>query len=106
MLTEVVFTLLSYVLSLLFWSILISALISILLSFNVLDRRNRFVWSISDFLFRLTDPLIRPLRRVLPAINGLDLSPWAALVLLQIVREIILPYLYAGIHFGTWGSLL
>jgi YggT family protein len=105
MLTDVLFTLLYALVALVFWSILLSALISILLMFDVLDRRNRFVWSIQDFLTRVTDPILRPLRRRIPTFNGVDLSPWVALVLLQILSRIVLPYFYAGIHYGTWQSL-
>jgi len=106
LLSKLVFTLLDYALAVLIWSILISALISILLMFDVLDRRNRFVWSVQDFLTRLTDPIVRPIGRRLPKFNGLDLSPWVALVVLQLVRSIVLPYFYAGIHYGTWQSLV
>jgi YggT family protein len=106
LLSKLVFTLLDYTLAVLIWSILVSALISLLLMFDVLDRRNRFVWSVQDFLTRLTDPVIRPVRRRVPTFNGLDLSPWIVIVLLQLIRSIVLPYFYAGIHYGTWQSLL
>ena len=106
MLTDIVFTLLYALVGLVFWSILLSALISLLLLFDVIDRHNRFVWSIQDFLTRVTDPLLRPLRRRIPTFNGIDLRPWVALVLLQILSRIVLPYFYAGIHYGAWQSLL
>jgi YggT family protein len=105
LLTNVVFTLLYAFIGLLFWSILISAVISLLLAMDVLDRRNRMIWSVQDFLIRLTDPLLRPIRRYVPSINGVDLSPWIALVLLQILSRIVLPYFEAGFH-GFWGPLL
>lgn len=105
MLTNILFTLLYAAVGLLFWSILVSALISILLAFEVLDPRNRFVWSVQDFLVRITDPLLRPLRRYIRPINGIDLSPWIALLLLQILSRIVLPYFEAGFH-GMWGPLL
>jgi YggT family protein len=106
LLSTLVPTVLDYTLAVLIWSILASALISILLMFDVLDRRNRFVWSVQDFLTRLTDPIIRPVRRRVPTFNGLDLSPWIVIVALQLVRSIVVPYFYAGIHFGTWQSLV
>jgi YggT family protein len=105
LITNIVFTLASYALSFLIWSILLSALLSLLLAFNILDRRNRFVWSLADFFGRVSDPILQPIRRRVPLFNGIDLSPWIALVLLQVVGRYVLAYLYAGIVTGAWGSL-
>ena len=105
MITDIVFTLASLALTFLIWSILLSAIISLLLAFNILDRRNTFVWNIADFLGRVSDPILQPIRRRLPLFNGIDFSPWIALVLLQVVGRTVLAYLYAGIKFGAWGSL-
>ncbi len=76
-----------------------------LLAFNVVDQRNRFVWSVNDFLFRITDPVLRPIRRRIPPFNGVDLSPWIALVLLQVVVLRVLAYLQFGIITGEWPAL-
>ena len=105
MLTDIVFTLASYAVSFLVWSIFLSAILSLLLSFNVLDRRNQFVWTITDFFGRISDPVLRPIRRRVPNFNGVDLSPWIALVLLQVVVQRVLIYLHDGIRFGAWGAL-
>jgi YggT family protein len=77
----------------------------LLLAFNVVDQRNRFVWSVNDFLFRITDPVLRPIRRRIPPFNGVDLSPWIALVLLQVVVLRVLAYLQFGIITGEWPAL-
>ncbi len=105
MLTDIVFQLLFLVIRLLTWAIIIAAVISLLLSFGVLDTRNRFVWNISDFLFRVTDPVLRPIRRVLPQLGGIDFSPWVALILLQVVVTPLLQSLYVGIRTGVWQPL-
>jgi YggT family protein len=105
LLTDIFFTLLSAAVSFLIWSIVLSAIISILLALNVLDSRNRFVWSINDFLYRITDPVLRPMRRRIPTINGVDLSPWITLVLLQVVVLRVLDYLHVGIRTGFWPPL-
>ncbi len=106
MLTVIVFQLLFVIVRLLTWAIIIAAVISLLISFGVLDTRNRAVWTISDILFRITDPILRPIRQVLPQFGGIDFSPWVALILLQIVVSPLLEYLFVGIHEGVWPPLI
>lgn len=55
--------------------IIIGAILSWLVAFNVINTRNRFVQVVGDFLYRITEPLQRPIRRFLPDMGGLDLSP-------------------------------
>ncbi len=105
MITDILFQLAAAVVSLLVYAIFLQAILSILLALNVLDQRNRFIWSVNDFLFRITDPVLRPLRRRIPPFNGLDLTPWIALVLLQVVVLRVLAYLHDGIRYGAWQSL-
>jgi YggT family protein len=104
-LTDIIFNLLFFAVGAFKWAIIASAVISTLLSLNVLDSRNRFVWSIADFLFKVTDPALRPIRAVLPSFNGIDLSPWVALVLLQFVVTPLLTALYVGLRTGVWQPL-
>jgi len=82
------FALLLYVIWLFNIAIILSAVVSMLISFGVLDTRNRFVWQVSDFLYRVTEPAIRPLRAVLPSFSGIDFSPWAAILL---IRYVVVP---------------
>ena len=70
-------------LTLFFWAILIAAILSLLIGFNVLDTRNRLVWTISDFFYRVTEPVIRPVRNRLPNLGGIDISPLIVLLLVQ-----------------------
>jgi len=105
LLTDIFFSLASAVVQFLIWSIFLSAIISLLMALNVLDQRNRFIWSINDFLFRVTDPVLQPLRRRIRPFNGVDLTPWIALVLLQLVALWVLDYLHYGIRTGVWPSL-
>jgi YggT family protein len=88
---DILFDLLYYVVNLFKWAVILAALFSILTSFGVLDTRNRIVWTIGDFLYRVTDPVLRPIRNILPNFGGIDLSPWVVVVLIQIV---ILPLLF------------
>ncbi|MGE0109443.1 MAG: YggT family protein [Bdellovibrionales bacterium] len=66
---------LGVVLNLYVWVIIISAVLSWLVAFDVVNPRNRLVHTIGDICFRLTEPALRPIRRFLRPFNGLDLSP-------------------------------
>ena len=76
-----------------------------LAAFGVLDTRNRMVWTIGDFLYRITEPALRPIRNFLPNFGGIDLSP-IIVVLIQIVIMPMLAQLYAAITFGNWQPLV
>ncbi len=84
------FALLFVILNLYKWALILSAIVATLISFGVLDTRNRFVWTISDFLYKVTEPALRPIRSVLPSFGGVDLSPLIALLLIQYVVEPVL----------------
>ena len=62
-----IFELLNAVINLFIWALILAAVFSMLASFGVLDTRNRLVWSIGDFLFRVTEPVLRPVRNALPS---------------------------------------
>ncbi len=79
------FALVIYLLRLLMWAVVLSWIVSLLISFGVLDTRNRLVWSVSDFLYRVTDPVIRPIRNVLPTLGGIDFSPMVVLLVIQFI---------------------
>ena len=105
MLTSIVFTVLFTLLKLFTWAIILSAIVSTLIAFNVLDTRNRMVWTIADFLYRVTEPALRPIRAALPSFGGVDLSPLIALLLLQLVVAPVLTEMYNGLRFGVWQPL-
>ncbi len=93
------FWLLDTAISLYVWALIIAAVLSLLLAFNILDSRNRLVWTITDFFYRITEPALRPIRRILPDFGALDLSPLVVLILLAILDVIIrnqMIALYAG----------
>lgn len=68
------------------WALIISAVFSLLIAFNVLDTRNRFVWTVGDFLYRITEPALRPVRNFLPNLGGIDISPIVVILLLYAFR--------------------
>ncbi len=99
------FELCFYVIQLLIWALILNAVFSTLASFNVIDTRNRLVWIIGDFLHRVTEPMLRPIRNVLPNFGGIDLSPLVAILLLQFVATPALRALARGIITGYWSLL-
>jgi YggT family protein len=105
-LITIVFNVIMYLLMLLTWALILSAIISTLMAFNVLDSRNRIVWSVADFLFRVTDPILRPIRRVLPTMGNIDFSPWVALLLIQLVVEPLVRNIYQSILFHSAQPIL
>nr|WP_294556857.1 YggT family protein [uncultured Rhodopila sp.] len=94
------FWLLDELLSLYIWAVILAALFSMLASFGVLDTRNRVVWSIGDFLYRLTEPALRPIRNMLPNFGSIDISPLIVLLLLQATR-MLLSSVYESIILGS-----
>src|SRR5271170_2264424 len=100
------FELLYYVVNLFKWAVILAAIFSMLAAFGVLDTRNRIVWTIGDFLYRLTDPVLRPIRNFLPNFGGIDITPWVAVILIQVIQGVLLPKLYAAVTYGTWQSLV
>jgi YggT family protein len=78
-------------------ALLLSCLFSLLFAFNILDTRNRLVWSIGDFLNRITEPVLAPVRRVLPQFGAVDLSPLVVLLVLQYLLVPLLRYLEISI---------
>ncbi|HYZ20672.1 MAG TPA: YggT family protein, partial [Rhodopila sp.] len=72
---QALFWLVDEVLSLYAWAVILAAVFSMLAAFGVLDTRNRVVWTVGDFLYRITEPALRPIRRVLPSFGNIDISP-------------------------------
>ncbi|WP_367160760.1 YggT family protein [Kozakia baliensis] len=67
------------------WALLLSCLMSMLLAFGVLDPRNRVIYNIAVFLNRVTEPVLAPVRNILPQFGNVDFSPLVVLLLLQYV---------------------
>ena len=74
------------ILSLMTWAIILSAIISWLFAFDVINHRNRFVNQIATFLDAVTRPLMEPFRRIIPPLGGIDISPIVVLLLLNFSR--------------------
>ena len=84
-----IFFLLHTVVHLLIYAVFIAAVLSMLISFGVVDRRNQFVYTVMDFLNRLTDPILSPIRRFIPYIGNVDISPLIAILLLEALQMVL-----------------
>ena len=84
--------LLDSVVSIYIWILIINAILSWLIAFNVLNTSNRLVYSILDISYKMTDPLLRPIRRLLPDFGGIDVSPIILIILLIFFRNLLFEY--------------
>ncbi len=84
-------SILDLLLSILMWIIIVQAVLSWLMIFNVVNTHNDFVRQLLYALGRMTEPLYRPIRRILPDFGSIDFSPVVVLVLIQILRSIVFP---------------
>ena len=71
------------------WIIIASAIFSWLYAFNVVNPRNQFVGQIGNMLYRLTEPALRPIRRYMPDLGGIDISPIVLLLIIYFVRQLL-----------------
>jgi YggT family protein len=77
------------------WLLVIWVILGWLVSFDVVNTRNRFVYLVSDFLFRITEPVLRPIRRVVPNISGIDISPIILILGIWFIRSLMREYLWS-----------
>jgi YggT family protein len=103
MLLDALFYVLFALLDLFWWAVILAVVMNLLLSFQVLDTRNRFVWTVGDFLHRVTEPALRPIRRRLPNLGGIDLSPLVLLIAITAVGILLRALrgymIRAGVYF-------
>ena len=92
-----IFQIIDLLLNILTWIIIIQAVLSWLVAFNVINTYNDFVRQLLYALDRITEPLYRPIRKVMPDFGALDLSPLVVLLLIYILRNIILPSIVGAV---------
>ena len=102
----ILFNLLFFAIRIYTWLVIGAVVYSLLGSFGVLDTRNRIVWSIGDFLARATEPVMRPVRRMMPNLGAIDISPMVVLAVLELVIVPLLARLQAAIMSGLWQTLV
>ena len=79
------------------WLVIAAAILSWLVAFNVVNARNDVVRAVWDFLCRVTEPALRPIRRILPNLGGIDVSPIILLLGIFFLQRVIALYLYPAV---------
>jgi YggT family protein len=83
----------SLLLSLYIYVIIIYAVMSWLIAFNVVNTRNQFVRTVLEFLYRITEPALQPIRRLLPNLGGIDISPIILWLIIVFIQNVVLGYI-------------
>ena len=92
-----IFILLDNMITIYLWIIIINAILSWLVAFNVLNTQNRFVFSILDTTYKLTDPVLSKIRRFIPMFGSIDISPIILILILMFLRNIIFEIFAPGL---------
>ncbi|MGI8525417.1 MAG: YggT family protein [Pseudolabrys sp.] len=81
----------SYLLTLYIYVLIAAAVLSWLIAFNVVNTHNPIVANIAEFLYRVTEPALRPIRNLLPNLGGIDVSPIILILVILFVQNVIIP---------------
>ena len=84
-----IFILLDSIIAIYIWIVIINAILSWLVAFNILNTQNRFVFSVLDTTYKLTDPALNKIRRFLPSFGSIDLSPVVLILFLMFIRNLV-----------------
>jgi YggT family protein len=93
----------SYVLNLYIYILIAAAILSWLIAFNVVNTRHHAVHMIGEFLYRVTEPVLRPIRSVLPYLGGIDISPIIVVLIILFIESVVFPNIlrlfgYSGLY--------
>ena len=86
--------LITTIIDLYIWILIASAVLSWLIVFNVVNTRNPIVNSVGDFLYRVTEPALRPIRYIMPNLGGIDISPVILILIIFFIQSVITRYIY------------
>ena len=92
-----IFILLDTIITIYLWVIIINAILSWLVAFNVLNTQNRFVFSVLDATYKMTDPVLNKIRSFIPTFGSIDVSPVILILLLMFLRNIIFEIFAPGL---------
>lgn len=91
------FLVIDLALQLYIWILIAAAILSWLVAFNVVNTRNPVVASVGEFLYRITEPLLRPIRNALPNLGGIDISPVILILIIIFIRYVIALYILPNV---------
>ena len=92
-----IFILLDSIITIYLWIIIINAILSWLVAFNILNTQNRFVFSVLDATYKLTDPALNKIRRFIPTFGSIEISPVILILLLMFLRNLIFEIFAPGL---------
>ena len=92
-----IFVLLDSIITIYLWIIIINAILSWLVAFNILNTQNRFVFSVLDATYKMTDPVLNKIRGFIPTFGSIDISPVILILLLMFLRNIIFEIFAPGL---------
>ena len=84
--------LISQIIELFIWLLIIQAIISWLITFGIINTSSNFVNMVGNFLYKVTEPLLRPIRNILPDFGGVDVSPLILIIILIFFRNLLFEY--------------
>ena len=93
-----IFLVIDLALQLYIWFVIAMAIFSWLVAFNVVNTRNPAVGMIGDFLYRITEPVLRPIRNMLPNLGGIDISPVILFLIIVFIRYVIALYILPNVY--------
>jgi YggT family protein len=79
------------------WLLIAQAVLSWLIAFNVVNTRNQFVAMLWDFLYRITEPALGQIRRLMPNLGGIDISPVILILIIIFIEKVIINYIYPNV---------
>src|SRR3546814_16253536 len=86
------------------WLVIGSAILSWLVHFGVINTRNQVVSMIGEFLWRVTEPALRPIRRFMPNLGGIDIFPILLILVIYFVQRVLINL--PELHYGSWAGRL
>jgi len=94
---KALFIVIYYVLQFYIYLVIAAAVLSWLIAFNVVNVRNQFVAMVADFLYRITEPALRPIRRYMPNLGGIDISPIILIFIIIFLQLVITMYIIPNV---------
>src|SRR5215471_13815547 len=79
------------------WVVIAAVILSWLVAFNVVNTRHPFVAAVADFLYRITEPVLRPIRNLMPNLGGIDISPIILFLIIILIERVIIYYIYPNV---------
>ena len=85
------------VLQIYIWLLIAAAVLSWLIAFNIVNTHNQVVAMIANFLWQITEPVLRPVRAVMPNLGGIDISPVVVILIIFLIQNVIVRYIYPNV---------